>query len=111
MDEALIEHPEHDIHGRDRRREQEDLVRQSRLKRLRRALEADAEARRQVDLLKRLADRVDPFAERRARGEVERDRGDRKLFQMRDLQRRGLDREIGHRSERRLAGGVAADGK
>ena len=105
VDEALIEHPEHDIHGRDRRREQEDLVRQRRLKRLRRALEADGEARRQVDLLERLADRIDRLAERRARREVERDRGHRKLFQMRDLQRRGLDREIGDRSERRLAGG------
>ena len=32
VDEALVEHPEHDIHGGNRRREQEYLVRQRRLK-------------------------------------------------------------------------------
>ena len=51
MDEALVEHAEHDIHGRDRRREQEHLVRQRRLEGLRRALEADGEARRQANRL------------------------------------------------------------
>ena len=80
VDEALVEHPKHDIHGRNRRREQEHLVRQRRLEGLRCALEADGETRRKVNLLQRLSDRIDRLAERPARREVERDRRHRKLF-------------------------------
>src|SRR5271165_7671220 len=105
MDEALVEHAEYEVHRRDRRREQEQLVGERRLERLRRALEADGEARRQIDLGEPGPDRVNRLAERCARREVERDRGHWELLEMRDLQRRGLDREFGDRVERRLAAG------
>ena len=105
VDEALVEHAEHDIHRQDRRQQQEHLVRQRGLERLRRALEVDAETRRQIDVGERGVDRVDAGAERGAGREVERDRRHRKLLEMRNLQRRLLDVERRDRRQRHLPGG------
>ena len=111
MDEALVEHAEHDIHRQHRRREQEQFVRQRGLERLRRALEGDLKARRQAEIGEPGVDRVDGAAERGARREVERDRRHRKLFQMRDLQRRGAHGELGDRLQRHLPRGRGRRGQ
>ena len=77
MDEALVEHAEHDIHRHDRGDDQEHLVGQRRLEGRRGALERGDEADRQADLLLGLLDGVDRGAERNARRGVERDGGRR----------------------------------
>ena len=59
MDEALVEHPEHDIHRDDRRDDQHQLVAECRLKRQSRALEHRDHAGRHPDFLFGLLDRVD----------------------------------------------------
>ena len=53
VDEALVEHAQHDVDGDDRRQHQQQLVRQRRLERRGRALERGDEALRQVDVLSR----------------------------------------------------------
>ena len=69
MDEALVEHAEHDIHRHHRGNEQEHLIAERRLERRRGALERGHEAVGQADVLLGLLDGVDRFAERNARRE------------------------------------------
>ena len=82
MDEALVEHAQHDIDGDDRGQDQEQLVGQRRLERQRRALEAGDDAERLADVDLRLLDRIHRLAERGARRQVEGDGGGRELAEM-----------------------------
>jgi len=66
MDEALIQHAEHDVDGDDRRQDQQQLVGERFLERQRRALEAGHDAARQADLRLGLADRRHRGAKRGA---------------------------------------------
>jgi hypothetical protein len=99
VNEALIEHAQHDVDGDDRRQNQEELIGKRRLKRERSALEAGDHAGGQGDVDLRLLDRLDRVAESSARRKVERHRGRRELPEMRDLQRRGFLAEFGERCE------------
>ena len=71
MDEALIQHAQHDVDGDDRRQYQQQLIRQGRRQRLGRALEGGNEAFRQMDVLLGLTDAGYRGPERRALGRIE----------------------------------------
>ena len=71
MNEALIEHAEHDISGEHRRQDQHALPFERILEHLRRALEAGADRDRQAKLALDLLDGVDRMPERIARREIE----------------------------------------
>ena len=73
---------------------QQWLVRQRGLKRLRRALKCRLNAWRHVKLLLRLLDRVRGLAQRGAGREIERDGDDRELPLMVDGERRGARFEM-----------------
>ena len=88
VDEALVEHAQHDVHRDDRGEDQQQLVGERRLEGERRALEVDLHAGRHADFRLHGLDRLHRVAERRARREVERDRRRRKLAEVVDRQRR-----------------------
>jgi hypothetical protein len=89
MNEALVEHAEHDIHRDHRCHEEKRLIGEHVLECRRGALERGDEFTRQLDVLLGFADRVDRPSERGAGREIERDGGRRKLSEVRDLQRAG----------------------
>jgi hypothetical protein len=97
VDEALVEHPQHDVDGDDRGDDQQHLVGESGLEGERGALEAGDHAGRQVDLGLGGADRLDRGAEGGARRQVEGDRRGRELADMGDCQRRRLLHHLGDR--------------
>ena len=68
VNEALVEDAQHHVHRRERRQDQEELVRQRRAERQRGALEVRLKAWRQAEGLLLRIDRVDGFPERDARG-------------------------------------------
>ena len=89
MDVALVQHAQHDVHGDDRRQDQQQRVVERGLERERRALEARLHAGRQADLPFRGANRIHRVAQRGAGREIERNGRRRKLAEMIDDQRRG----------------------
>src|SRR5213593_5277762 len=86
MDEALVEDPQHEVDHEDRDDEEEPLALERGLERLRRALEAPDDRRREPELPLGLLHFRHRLAERHAGLEVERDRHRRELAQMRDRQ-------------------------
>ena len=103
MDEALVEHPQHDVHRDDGRDDQHELVAKRRLECQRSALEHGYHAGGHADFLLGLLDRIDRLAERRARCEIERNGGRRELTKVVDLQRRRLLLDLSDRRQRDLA--------
>ena len=103
MNEALVQHAQHDVDGDKCRDQQEDIARQGILESLGSALERGCERRRQMHCLDCLVDVVDGGAERCAFGQVERygDRG--KLREMTDHERRLPDSDGGDGRKRHLA--------
>ena len=79
MNEALVEHAQHDIHGEERGGDEQRHVGQRRLEDLRRALKTPLHAGRHVQFLGGLLDDVRRLAERDAGREVEGKRHGRKL--------------------------------
>ena len=89
VDEALVEHAQHDVDVDDRRQDQQQLVASEAWKAQRRALEAGRDRWPACRCrASRLLDRVHRRAERDARREVERDGGRRELAEVVDQQRR-----------------------
>ena len=88
VDVALVEHAQHDVHRHDGREDQQQRAVERGAERLRRALEARLDAGGHADLALRLLDRRHGLAERRALGEVERERHRGELAGMVDDQRR-----------------------
>ena len=89
MDEALVEHAEHDVHGDDGGQYEPQLIAERTAERRRGALKLDLRARWQADFGLRFLDGVHRVAERRARREIERDGRRRELADVIDDQRRG----------------------
>ena len=88
VDVALVEDAEDDVDGDEGGEDQERLVGERRLERLRRALEAAADAGRQAGLARRRLDGADGVAERDPRRQVERQRHRRELRLVVDRERR-----------------------
>ena len=105
MNEAFVQHAQHDVDGDKRRDQQEHLARKGILESLRRTLEAARDRRRQMHRPNRLIDFVDRRAERRVLSQIERygDRG--KLRQMADHERRLPGFDVGDGGKRHLARG------
>ncbi len=66
MNVAFIEHAQNDVHGHQRRQNQDRLVRKRRLESLRRSLESRMDAGGQTDFLLRQLDGVDGLSQRNA---------------------------------------------
>ncbi len=99
MDEALIEHPEHDIDHDDRRQDQQGLVGERAAELRGAAGEGGGDRRRQADGALRLGDGVDGGAQRVVGRHVEGQGDHREAPEMADRQRRGLGVEIGDRAQ------------
>ena len=104
MNVALVEHAEDDVHGGQSGNDEQQFVMEGGLEGQGGAVHADEHAGRRSEVARRLRDGPDRAAERRRRGEVEGDRGRRKLPEMVDLQRPRLFAHLGDRGERHLAG-------
>ncbi len=102
MNEALVEHAEHDVDRYDRGEHEKGLVAQCRLERLSRSLEARLEAPRQAHIFLRSPDRIDRRAEGSVRGQIEGDGSRRKLPEMADLERGPNLRNLGDDAQRDL---------
>ena len=102
MDEALIEHAQHDIDGDGGGEDQPRLALQRAGELGRIAGIAAEDRRRHADIFFRLRDHRDRVAQRGARREVEADRHRGELLLMRDRQRRGDALEAGEGGERHL---------
>ena len=102
VDEALVEHAQHDVDRHDRRQDQPAFVRERSLEGERRALEARAEGGRQPDLLRRAFNGLNRFAERSARRQVERERRRRELRLVVDREGRVGGRDLRQRLQRHL---------
>ena len=100
MHEALVEDPEHDVHGDDGGQHEQALVRQRTLEGGRGALVVGDNARRQCRLRDHLVDRGERLAERVARGEVEGNRDGRELALVIDRERLSYLLDAGERAER-----------
>ena len=90
MDEALVEYPEHDVHGNDSGKDEPKLVAKRTAERRRRALKLDLRARGQADSGLRFLDCVHRVAERSSRGEIEGDGCRGELADVVDHQRRSV---------------------
>ena len=66
MDQALVEHAEHDVDRRERRGDQPRLVGERLLEHPRGSLESTVKADRHADVARRTIDRLDGIAKRRA---------------------------------------------
>ncbi len=100
MDEALIEHPQHDVDGHDRRQDQPDLVVQRSLEGVGGAQEHGGERGGDAEVLLGLVDLADRRAQGHPRRGVEGDVGGRELADVVDLQRPGLHAHRGEGRER-----------
>ena len=87
MDHTFVEHAENDVHRDQRSGNQQRLVGERRLKRLRGALEAAVNRRGQADLVSGNFDASNRVPERQSRRKVEGERHRWKLALMRDHQR------------------------
>ena len=110
VDEALIEHAEHDVDGDDGGEDQQQLIGQRRLEGRRRALEGRDDACRQADLAARPAgSRRPPRRARRRGARLNEMVVGRELAQMRDLQRPERSSTLAIADERNLSAGADAD--
>ena len=107
VNEALVENSQHDIHGDDRGKDQQQLIAERRLKGQRRALEMVVMLAGMPISCSRAPDRIDGLAERGARRQIEGDRGRGKLAEVIDLQRRRLLLHMRNGRERHLAAAAA----
>src|SRR5438128_11048918 len=103
MNQALVEHPEHDVYREQCRRDQERLVGGRFLVRLSGSTKAAVYGHRQSNLPLRICDLLDGLTERIARRQIERDGAGWELALVIDRQRRGRAAESRECTERRLA--------
>src|ERR1700689_5027524 len=99
MDITFVENAEHDVHGEEREGDEEALVLERVLERLRGALERPANAGGQFNLSLGLRDCVNRIAKRDSRREIERDRHTRELTRVIDGERGHIVREVGEGTE------------
>src|SRR5207253_6309569 len=103
MDITLVQNPEHDVDGDERRENQPRLVRQRSLEGLGCALKTPPNTGRQADLLSSPLDRCHRVTERVARREIERERDGRELSLTTHDQRHGCFRDLRKHIQRNLA--------
>ena len=102
MDVAFVEHAQHDIDRHQRGQNQQRLIRQGVLERLRGALKTGLDAGRKADLLLGLVNHFHRVAQRDAGRQVEGESHHRKLSLVADDQRRVARLEVRDLAERHL---------
>ena len=113
MDEALVKHPKHDVHGKQRRHNEQCFIAADGRVGGSGPLEADDDAGRHIQARLCPPDRVDRLAERRAFCNIEGYSYHWELALVGDGERRRLHLEMGeggerHGSSHRATGGGAA---